>query len=158
MDLMKPNNETMKKGSALDLLAVRRVQNSVLMLEHSRQADAKKRFRYGAVVKIEPVGFALMGEEEQEAVLEGYRLFLQRMAIGENLSIHVRVLPYDLDPYLRKLEETRKHMAQGIAMSQDHEQFVRSLASQHSILQREFYIRVAVIPEGKRKFTQEEQF
>src|SRR5262249_37158970 len=150
MDLMKPNNGTMKKGAALDLLAVRRVHNSVLILQHSRRADAKKRFRYGAVVKIEPVGFALMGEEEQEAVLEGYRLFLQRMAIGENLSIHVRVLPYDLDPYLAKLEETRKHMVQGMDMSHDHEQFVRGLASQHSILQREFYIRIVVMSEGKR--------
>src|SRR5262249_25578216 len=146
---------TNKKGSVLDLLAIRGVQDNVLLLE---QGLGKKNYRYAAVVKIEPVGFGLMGEEEQEAVLEGYRTFLQRIAVGESLSIHVRVLPYDLQPYLLKLQETRKQMTQALAMSEDHEQFVRSLASQHSILQREFYIRLVVTPEGKRKFTQEEQF
>jgi hypothetical protein len=149
----KLNNLTTKKGSALDLLAIRSVQDNVLLLE-----QGLKNRRYGAVVKIEPVGFSLMGEEEQEAVLEGYRTFLQRMAIGESLSIHVRVLPYDLQPYLTKLQETRKQMAQARDMSHDHEQFVKSLASQHSILQREFYIRIVAVPEVKRKFTQEEQF
>src|SRR5204863_1707861 len=110
------------------------------------------------VVKIEPVGFSLMGEEEQEAVLEGYRLFLQRMAIAESVSIHVRVLPYDLEPYLTKLGEKRDDTKYAQVMSHDHEQFVLSLASQQSIFQRAFYVRVVVIPETKRKHTQEEQF
>jgi hypothetical protein len=149
------NNLTAKKGSALDLLGIRAVRENVLLLE---QGLGKRHRSFGAVVKIEPVGFSLMGEEEQEAVLEGYRTFLQRMAIGESLSIHVRVLPYDLEPYLSKLQETRKQMRHSLSMSHDHEQFVKSLASQHSILQREFYIRIIAIPEAKRKFTQEEQF
>ena len=94
------NGFTAKRGSALSLLAIRGVQDTVLVLELGLRKKS-----YGAVVKIEPVGFSLMGEEEQEAVLEGYRLFLQRMAIAESVSIHVRVLPYDLEPYLTKLGE-----------------------------------------------------
>ncbi len=152
------NHLMTKKGSVLDLLAIRGVQENVLLLKPGPREGRKSR-GFGAVVKIEPVGFALMGEEEQEAVLEGYRTFLQHMAIGESLSIHVRVLPYDIHSYLAKLQETRNLMDDAAQrMSQDHEQFILGLASEHSVLQREFYVRIVTIPETKRKRTEAEQF
>jgi hypothetical protein len=155
MVIHSQNHLMMKKGSVLDLLAVRGVQEDVLFLKPGPREGRK----YGAVVKIEPVGFSLMAEEEQEAVLEGYRTFLQHMAVAESLSIHVRVLPYDIHSYLAKLRETRNLMDEAAQrMSHDHEQFVLGLASEHSVLQREFYVRIVTIPETKRKRTEAEQF
>ena len=152
------NHLMTKKGRVFDLLAIRGVQENVLLLKPGPR-EGRKSQGFGAVVKIEPVGFALMGEEEQEAVLEGYRTFLQHMAIAESLSIHVRVLPYDIHSYLAKLQETRNLMDDAAQrMSHDHEQFILGLASEHSVLQREFYVRIVTIPETKRKRTEAEQF
>jgi hypothetical protein len=131
------HNGTGKQGSVLDLLTVRGVQENCLLVGQ-RPGRQKGPSGYVAVVKVDPVGFSIMSEQEQEATLEGYRVLLQRLSIGESLSIHVRVLPYDLLPYLTRLSETRRDMPASFQkMSQDHEEFVRHLASQYAISSRQ---------------------
>jgi hypothetical protein len=151
-------NGFVKKGSVLDLLTLREIQDECFCFQ-SLQGGKQNQREYGAVLSVEPIGFALMAEREQEAVLEGFRELLQRIAVHEQLSIHVRVVPYDLKPYLTKLQETRKDMITTVQeMSLDHEHFLLDLASHHAILQRQFFIRIINVPDPTKKLTQAERF
>src|SRR5579859_2198681 len=147
-----------KPGNILDLINLREIREEVMCLRLPKKQEQE----YKAVIAIHPVNFSLMSEGEQEAILEGFRVLLQRLQTGDPISIHVRVRPYDLQPYLTKLQEAKQRPAPIIQeMAVDHEQFVLALASQHAILQREFYIRVGIHPDKlktNKKLTTEERF
>src|SRR5690348_15202960 len=97
-------------GNLLDLIQLREIRDGVICF-HPGNARTKKHKQqqasYKAVIAVAPVNFALMSEQEQDAVLVGFRVFLLRLAEQEHLSIHIRTLPYDLTPYLHKLEEAK---------------------------------------------------
>src|SRR5579883_140168 len=133
-----------KVGNVLELIGLREIRDGVLCL---RATSNKREREYRAVLAVDPVNFSLMEEAEQEVILEGFRVFLNRLRVHQSISIHVQIRPYDLGPYLVKLEEAQNapsHIRRVIGdLARDHEQFVLDLASQHAILQRRFYIRVA---------------
>jgi hypothetical protein len=137
-------------GSILDLIGLRDIQEGCLCL-HPNTITGKKskqhELEYKAVLAVEPINFMLMSEQEQEAILESFRRLLTRLSTNEQISIHVRVLPYDLQPYLAKLEEAKTHSSSELVstMAQDHKVFLQKLASRHAILQREFYVRVGIV-------------
>jgi TraG P-loop domain len=145
-------------GNILNLINVREIQDSCLC----SQAPKKKEQEYRAVLAIEPVNFGLMSDREQETVLESFRILLQRLSIGNTLSIHIRIRPYDLQPYLEKLQYARESTDNVVIrdIAQDHELFVRGLTSEQAILQREFYIRVVAPQLGhtKKRLSPEELF
>ncbi len=144
-------------GNVLNLINVREIQDCCLC----SQAPKKSEREYRAVLAIEPVNFGLMSDREQEMVLESFRVLLQRLAVGNCISIHIRIRPYDLQPYLDKLHHARESTESEVIkdIAHDHELFVRSLTSEQAILQREFYIRVAAQPERtKGRLSPEELF
>ena len=135
-----------KAGNILDLMFIREIKEDCLI------SKKKEGVEYRAVLKINPVNFSLMSDTEREATLESFRVLLQRLEIGVPLSIHIRVLPYDISPYLQKLKLAAQETTSDASLStvKDHEQFIRSLSSRRAILQREFYIRL-VAPAIKSK-------
>ncbi|GCE32202.1 hypothetical protein KDA_76860 [Dictyobacter alpinus] len=145
-------------GSILDLIGLRDVQDGCLCLHPNTttaQKTKKNELEYKAVIAVEPVNFMLMSEQEQEAILESFRRLLTRLSTAEQISIHVRVLPYDLQPYLNKLEQAEQHSSSELVsvMARDHEQFLKRLASRHAILQREFYLRVGItLDKSQQRF------
>src|SRR5437773_6711574 len=94
---------------------------------------------YQAVIAVSPLGFSLMKEEEQEAILEGFRRFLARLTF--DVDIHISIEPYNLRPYLDQLSKAAHE--DGLSeIAQDHQQFVRTLASGRALLQRGFHLHV----------------
>ncbi len=129
-------------GKVLDLVSIRAAQDDCLIL---RPAQNQRYYReYLAVVKVDPINFTLMSEGEQEIILSGFRTFLMSLDPADRLSIHMRTTPYDIQPYLDKLEVAEEQAVSELhrAMAYDHRLFVQRLASERALLQREFYVRI----------------
>lgn len=98
-----------------------------------------------AVLEAQSVNFALKSEAEQEAIMAGYRAFLNSLSYP--IQVVVRILPTDVELYLAGLRE-RFAGRGGEAMRRlalDHETFVRRLARERTLLERRFYV---VVPAG----------
>ena len=98
---------------------------------------------YRAVLQAGSVNFALKSEAEQEAILAGYRRFLNGLAYP--LQVLVRVVPTDVEGYLAGLRDARAGTDTLRRLAQDHEAFVRRIARERTLLDRRFYV---VVPAG----------
>jgi hypothetical protein len=103
---------------------------------------------YRAVLEAQSVNFALKSEAEQEAIMAGYRAFLNSMSYPT--QVLVRILPTDVEAYLAGVRE-RLGDRSGEALRRlalDHEAFVRRLGRERTLLERRFYVVVLAGLEG----------
>jgi hypothetical protein len=126
-------------ASAQELLPLDDAVDSVLCL---RGGD------YRAVIEAQSVNFALKSETEREAIMAGYRAFLNSLSYP--IQVVVRVLPTDVEGYLTGL---RERLGGGTSealrrLALDHESFVRKLARDRTLLERRFYAVVPASLEG----------
>jgi len=129
-------NGSGRLASVQELLPLEDVVDDVLCL---RGGD------YRAVVETQSVNFALKSEAEQEAIMAGYRAFLNSLSYP--IQVVVRIVPTDVEVYLAGLRE-RFGGRGGEALRRlalDHEAFVRRLARERTLLERRFYV---VVPAG----------
>jgi len=98
-----------------------------------------------AVLEASTVNFALKSEPEQEAILAGYRRFLNSLAYP--LQVLVRIVPTDVEVYLAGLRDGRSARSGDIwrRLALDHEAFVRRLARERTLLDRRCYV---IVPAG----------
>jgi len=100
---------------------------------------------YRAVLEAQSVNFALKSEAEQEAIMAGYRAFLNSLSYP--IQVVVRVLPTDVEAYLAGVRE--RFAGRGSEalrrLALDHEAFVRRLGRERTLLERRFYV---VVPAG----------
>ena len=101
-----------------------------------------------AVLEASPVNFALRSEGEQEAILAGYRRFLN--ALDYPLQLLVRVVPADVERYLQGLSGARLRDDRLLRLARDHRAFVRRIARERTLLGRRFFIIVPAEREGAR--------
>ena len=122
-------------ASTQELLPLEDVIDSVLCLRGGA---------YCAVVEAQSVNFALKSETEREAIMAGYRAFLNSLSYP--IQVIVRVLPTDVEGYLAGLRERlgggTSEASRRLAL--DHEGFVRRLARERTLLERRFYVTVPV--------------
>lgn len=122
-----------RTASAQELLPLDDVIDDVVRLRSGE---------YRAALQAGCVNFALKSEAEQDAILVGYRRFLN--GLSHPLQLLVRVVPTDVDAYIRAIDDgaaTGHEMLRRIA--RDHEAFVRRIARERTLLDRRFYV---VIP------------
>jgi len=98
---------------------------------------------YRAVLEAGSVNFALKSEAEQEAIFLGYRRFLNALAYP--VQVLLRIVPTDIEVYLEGLRSTTRAREGDLwtRLARDHETFVRRLARERSLLDRQCYV---VIP------------
>ncbi len=94
-------------------------------------------YHYRGILRVDTINFALMSEEDQDALIEGFKAFLNGLSFP--IQILIRNLPYRLDEYLRSVESTQGDLAD---MALDLARFVRQLAAKRALVRREFYIIV----------------
>jgi hypothetical protein len=82
------------RASAQELLPLDDVIDSVLCFRGGN---------YRAAMEAQSVNFALKSETEQEAIMAGYRAFLN--ALSYQIQVIVRVVPTDVEAYLIGLRE-----------------------------------------------------
>lgn len=138
-----PRSGNGRLASVQELLPLEDIVEDVLCL---RGGD------YRAVMEAQSVNFALKSEAEQEAIMAGYRAFLNSLSYP--IQVVVRILPTDVEVYLAGLREPRLPGGQGFGgrggealrrLALDHEVFVRRLARERTLLERRFYV---VVPAG----------
>jgi hypothetical protein len=100
---------------------------------------------YRAVLEAGSVNFALKSENEQEAIMAGYRAFLNSLSYP--IQVVARIRPTDVEGYLAGLRERLGgHGSETLhRLALDHETFVRRLARERTLLERRFFV---VIPAG----------
>jgi hypothetical protein len=129
-------NANRRLASAQELLPLDDIVDGVLCL---RGGD------YRAVLEAQSVNFALKSEVEQEAIMAGYRAFLNSLTYP--IQVVVRILPTDVEAYLAGVRG-RFGGRGGEALRRlalDHEAFVRRLGRERTLLERRFYV---VVPAG----------
>jgi len=126
-----------RAASAQDLLPLDEIVGDVIRL---RGGECR------AVLQAGCVNFALKSEPEQEAILAGYRRFLNGLAFP--LQILARIVPTDVDAYLAGITYDTARRGETLSrLARDHEAFVRRIARERTLLDRRFYV---VIPAGGR--------
>jgi hypothetical protein len=103
---------------------------------------------YRAVLEAGSVNVALRSEAEQEAIVAGYRAFLN--ALRYPIQVLVRVLPTDIEAYLAGLRGAGTRGRPLARLALDHEAFVRRLARERTLLERRFYVVVPADGDGEQ--------
>ena len=127
-------------GSALQQIDIRAVSDDVLVLSGNR---------YRLIFETSSLNLELRSEEEQDALIEAYRNFLN--SLNTPLQIIVRVREIDLDDYLASIERKLKSESERVYRDQlvGYAAFVRSLINSNRILSRSFYVAVPYDAPGK---------
>lgn len=123
-----------KTGSSRHQIAIKGVEDSILILPNDE---------YRVIIETSSINFHLMSEDEQDAVVDIYRAFLNSLSFPVQIVQKVRAL--DLDDYLEGFESKRKNETAKIYKQQisSYIKYVKSLVKTNKILSRQFYI---VIP------------
>jgi hypothetical protein len=121
-------------GSVQDLLPIADIDQDAVWL---RGGGCR------GVLAVGSINLALAGEAEQEAVLSGYRAFLNSLRFS--LQVLVRIEPVDVGRYLGGLSTPSGTSPALTRLALDHETFVRRLAREHTLLDRRFFV---VVPSG----------
>src|SRR3989440_3628976 len=128
-----PSQSFTGTGSVIkSFVRLREVAGGVACLNFGRRT-----FEYRSILKINTVNFALMSEDDQDALIEGFKTFLNGIAFP--IQILIRNLPYRLDEYLDSMAAVQGDLAE---VMKDHVDFVRQLASRRALVKRVFYIIV----------------
>lgn len=129
-----------KTGSSRHQIAIKGVEDSILILPNDE---------YRVIIETSSINFHLMSEDEQDAVVDIYRAFLNSLSFPIQIVQKVRAL--DLDDYLKSFEakqqgETTKIYKQQIG---SYINYVKSLVKTNKILSRQFYIVIPYHTKGK---------
>lgn len=92
---------------------------------------------YRSVLQVNTINFGLMAETDQDALIEGFKAFLNGLSFP--IQILIKNLPYRLDDYIQAMEGVQGELAE---MAHDHARFVRELASKRALVKRVFYVIV----------------
>lgn len=129
-----------KKGSSRHQIAIKGVEDSVLILPNNE---------YRIVVETSSINFHLMSEDEQDAVVDIYRAFLNSLSFPIQIVQKVRAL--DLDDYLQSFEAKKDKENIEVYKNQidGYTKYVKSLVKTNKILSRQFYIVIPYHAKGK---------
>lgn len=127
--------QNLKKKTIQDdlcsLIPIQKIENGNLFLKDDKKIS---------IFKIEPTNFKLKTVLEQEAILEGYKLFLKRCNF--NMQLIVQTQKRDLSKYIVALKEKTKENESIYEMVNDHISFLKELVASKDIVSKNFYILV----------------
>ncbi len=128
--LKKSNNRKSSRGQ----IAIEGVREGIVILP---------KHRYARILQVSSINFELMSEEEQDALIDTYRSFLNSLNIS--FQILVRVREMDVDRYLESFRTKTANEKEKIYKTQaeNYVQFVQKLVKSNKILSRTFYIVIS---------------
>ena len=129
-----------KTGSSRHQIAIKGVEDSILILPNDE---------YRVIIETSSINFHLMSEDEQDAVVDIYRAFLNSLSFPIQIVQKVRAL--DLDDYLKSFEAKQQGETTKIYKHQigSYINYVKSLVKTNKILSRQFYIVIPYHTKGK---------
>ncbi len=93
-----------------------------------------------AVLKVEPINFAIKTEEEQEAITKAFQKFLNSLDFP--VQIAMATAPLTLDKYLNSLHSRVEERFE--ELFEEYKEFLLNVIEKESIINRNFYV---IIPE-----------
>jgi Helicase HerA, central domain len=136
-----------------DYVRLREVSGDMLCLV---SATAPSQRIYRAVLEVSAINFTLKSEDEQEAIIAGYRAFLKALTFP--LQVLIRSQRLDLRSYIQQIRDASSAAVGGTStwqeMAESLVDFITKLASQRTLIERHFYIVIPLAPEsaGSRSF------
>jgi hypothetical protein len=129
-----------RNGSSRHQIAIKGVEDSVLILPNNE---------YRIIIETSSINFHLMSEDEQDAVVDIYRAFLNSLSFPIQILQKVRAL--DLDDYLQGFEDKKDKETIEVYKNQidSYTKYVKSLVKTNKILSRQFYIVIPYHSKGK---------
>ncbi|HMI08968.1 MAG TPA: hypothetical protein VK497_01045 [Candidatus Saccharimonadales bacterium] len=129
-----------KKGSSRHQIAIKGVEDSVLILPNNE---------YRIIIETSSINFHLMSEDEQDAVVDIYKAFLNSLSFPIQIVQKVRAL--DLDDYLQSFEDKKDKEKVDVYKNQidGYTKYVKSLVKTNKILSRQFYIIIPYQTKSK---------
>lgn len=129
-----------KKGSSRHQIAIKGVEDSILLLPNNE---------YRVIIETTSINFHLMSEDEQDAIVDIYRAFLNSMSFPIQIVHKVRGL--DLDDYLQGFEDKKSNETVDIYKNQidGYMKYIKSLVQTNKIPSRQFYIVIPYRTKGK---------
>lgn len=140
MSIFKKSN---KKASSRSQIAIKGVEDGILILPGNR---------YRMVLQASSINFELKSQDEQDAIINTYRDFLNSLACP--LQIVVRVRELDMDKYIEEFDLKMKDEKEKVYRQQikNYTKFVRGLITKNKILARHFYIIVPFDARERQDF------
>ena len=129
-----------RTGSARHQIAIKGIEDGVLLLPDNE---------YRVIIETSSINFHLMSEDEQDAVVDIYKAFLNSLSFPIQILQKVRAL--DIDDYLQTFEAKKQHEDVDIYKKQidGYTKYVQSLVKTNKILSRQFYIVIPYRTKGK---------
>lgn len=129
-----------RTGSARHQIAIKGIEDGVLLLPDNE---------YRVIIETSSINFHLMSEDEQDAVVDIYKAFLNSLSFPIQILQKVRAL--DIDDYLHTFEAKKKNEEAEIYKKQinSYTKYVQSLVKTNKILSRQFYIVIPYRSKGK---------
>lgn len=103
------------------------------------------------VLMVSSMNFFLKSEEEQNAIIQGYRQFLN--AIDFPMQILVQSRRFDISKYITRLDEMEKKQTNDLLKIQmaDYRQFISELVEMGNIMDKKFFVIVPYDPLSDSK-------
>lgn len=129
-----------RTGSARHQIAIKGIEDGVLLLPDNE---------YRVIIETSSINFHLMSEDEQDAVVDIYKAFLNSLSFPIQILQKVRAL--DIDDYLQTFEHKKTNETVAIYKKQidSYTKYVQSLVKTNKILSRQFYIVIPYHTKGK---------
>jgi hypothetical protein len=129
-----------RTGSARHQIAIKGIEDGVLLLPDNE---------YRVIIETSSINFHLMSEDEQDAVVDIYKAFLNSLSFPIQILQKVRAL--DIDDYLHAFKAKKKNEEAEIYKKQidSYTKYVQSLVKTNKILSRQFYIVIPYRTKGK---------
>jgi hypothetical protein len=133
--------QSRKGGVQSEFVRVRDISHNVLCLGSPASPTSPTQREYRAILEVTATNYTLRSEEEQEAIITGYRSFLKSLTFP--MQILVRSQQLDLKPYVQNLLESSTATLQDATWRElafSHAQYVRELAARRTLLEHRFYV------------------
>jgi hypothetical protein len=103
------------------------------------------------VLLVSSIDFALKSEDEQEAIIQAYIVFLNALEYPIQIVIQSRRM--NIDPYMDRLREQERTIENDLLRAQisDYRSFVSELVELGQIMQKMFYVVVPYDPITNKK-------
>lgn len=132
-------------------LAVPAAQQRLYISEIKQDIVVLKDGTLRAVLDVSSINFALKGEDEQQAIIQGYVGFLNTLDFEIQIVIQSRKL--DIRNYLASLEQIAKQQTNELLKMQtlDYRQYIEELVTLSEIMEKRFLVVVPYSPFSKKR-------
>ncbi len=124
-----------KFGSAHDQIAIKKIQDGIVQLDHNN---------YFKVIRTSSINFQLKSEQEQDSIVDTYEGFLN--SINFPIQVLIRTRQLDIAQYLNSINIKVEAEIETVYKQQlvHFRRFIKELIKENKILSKNFYVVIPI--------------